>query len=66
MEMKFLLTVLREDEIVKQAVMEPGNALVSASLEVLEGNTISMRPWIHELYDYNQFNYDLRETRTMN
>jgi len=59
--------VLRNDEIIKQAVMEPGNAIASAGLEVLEGNTISMSPWIGgEVYDYQSFNYDLRETRVVN
>jgi hypothetical protein len=65
--MKFLLTVMQGTELIKQAVMDSGDAIASAILEVLQGNDVSLRLWNGgELVDYRQFNFDTRFTQTIN
>ena len=63
--MKILMTVLKGEEIVRRSVLDDGNALVAATLELLEDNMVAMSK-VPDNTNPDQFNFEMRGERTLN
>lgn len=63
--MKILLTVSKDNKVIRESLMDIGNVVVAATLELMEGNCVAMIG-IQEEYNPDSINFDMRESRTVN